>query len=444
MNQRALSRRRFLKAAGGIVVALPILSSLRVRAQETVFPKRLILVFNPNGTIQDEFWPTNILSESVFNLGPILAPLERHRDKLLLLKGLTIRVASMGPGGPHQKGVGGLFTGRELLEGEFVDGCGSRAGWANGISVDQEVALRLGGGTLLPSLELGVRAMETDVQSRISYAGPAQPLPPMNEPYQVYQRLFSGLTADPSAFDALRVQRRSVLDTVQEQFTALDSRLGTEDRDKLARHLELVRDIERRLDLVIGNGRTCGIPLEPAQLDADNEETMQEIARLQVDLLAAALTCDLTRVGSLQFSNALNRIRFPWLDSLREGHALSHAGPTDTEARTQLVGRGQWYAEQVARLLDQLAAVPEGEGTALDNTLLVWGNEIGIGQTHTHENIPFLLAGSAGGVLRTGRFLQFGGQSHSDLLVTILNAMGIETNTFGNPDFVTGPLAGLT
>jgi hypothetical protein len=431
-----------LKGAGGVLVGLPLLSALRANAQENAFPTRLVLIYQPNGTVPDAFWPSPTQDERTFELGPILEPLAAHRDQLLLLKGLTLAVASDGPGGPHQKGVGGLFTGRKLGEGVFADGCGSLAGWATGVSVDQHVANALGRTTLLPSLELGVRATKADVQSRISYAGADQPLPPLNAPSQVHARLFAEIDADPAVLAGLRVRRRSVLDAVKDQFTSLSSRLGTDDRDKLELHASLVRDVERRLDIIVEAG-SCAAPDEPAYLQEDSEETMEEIARLQVDLLAIALSCGLTRVASLQFSDAFNRIRIPWVNSLREGHSLSHAGENDTDAQTQLIARQRWYSSQVARLLDQLAVIPEGDGSVLDHTLIVWGNEVGVGRTHTHENIPFVLAGGAGGAIRTGRLLDFGGRSHSDHLVSILNAMGLEDTTFGDPAYVSGPLPGL-
>ena len=176
------SRRRFLKGAGGVLVALPLLDSLRARAQEPAaqFPKRFVTMYNPNGTVHASWFPTG--GETDFVLNEIHKPLEHHRDKLLIFQGVNATVTATGPGGPHQRGIGSLFTGHELLEGEFVDGCGSRAGWANGISIDQAIANQIGLDTPLKSLEIGVRAIEADVQARISYAGPGQPLPPMNDP----------------------------------------------------------------------------------------------------------------------------------------------------------------------------------------------------------------------------------------------------------------------
>jgi hypothetical protein len=172
---------------------------------------------------------------------------------------------------------------------------------------------------------------------------------------------------------------------------------------------------------------------------------MPDITRLQLDLLALALACDLTRVASLQFSTAINAIGFPWLNSTAEGHNLSHRGPSDTAARDQLTQRASWYAGQIAYLAQQLAAVTEGDRTLLDNTVLVWGNELSLGNSHSHTEIPFMLLGSAGGRLRTGRYLQFGGQPHNRLLLSLLQTMGVDATSFGNRDFIGGgPLTGLS
>ena len=146
----------------GACATLPLLESMPVAAQEATGagPQRLILLYNPNGTIPDAFWPAADATETAFALGPILEPLADFKDRMLILRGLDIGVAEASglPGGPHQRGIGGLYTGSELQKGTMADGDGSLAGWSNGTSVDQELVHRLNPPTLLPSLELGVRA----------------------------------------------------------------------------------------------------------------------------------------------------------------------------------------------------------------------------------------------------------------------------------------------
>jgi hypothetical protein len=429
-----------------------------VRAQAQAFPKRLVLFYNPNGSIPEAWSPAGADTQKEFaltpeNLGEIHKPLAPFADRLLILGGIDLSVAELGPGGPHQRGIGSLYTGEQLQQGEFVDGCGKTAGWANGISVDQEVANVVSldpafGPTKFKSLELGVRATEADMQARISYAGPGLPLPPMNNPTDVWQRLFG----EPLLIDP----RKSVLDTVRAQFAALRSRVGAEDRGKLDQHLDFVKDLEIR---VTGSAVAvnCTTPAKPdPTLEVSKADDMPRITTAQLDLLAHALACDLTRVASVQISTALNRILFPWIPrdpkapmaynwGMQEGHTLSHSADTDLGARAELVTHARWHAEQLAYFMNALNQFPEGSGTLLDNTLIVWGNEVSRGNTHSHVAMPLLVAGSLGGAIRTGRYVNFGpGMPHNRLLVSILNAMGIDTNAFGHPDFATGALSGLT
>ena len=164
---------------------------------------------------------------------------------------------------------------------------------------------------------------------------------------------------------------------------------------------------------------------------------MPAITAAHVGLITAAFACDLTRIVTLQFSSAINEIRYPWLQSLGSGHMLSHS--TDASSQAEIVLRETWTASQIAELMNQLAAVPEGDGTMLDHTLIVWANELGWGSTHTHDDIPFLLAGGAPGI-RFGRYLQLPATGHGALLTSLLNVMGVEAKGFGNPLYSLGPL----
>lgn len=427
--ERRLNRRQVLTGLGGVTLALPLLRSLRAEADEPKPPKRLVLMYTPNGVIPDGWWPTNVTSETEFDLGAIHQPLAPYRQRLTFLGGVDMPVSNAGPGGLHQRGIGGLFTGAQLQAGgDFVDGCGQTSGWADGISVDQAVAQAIGQGTLLSSLELGVRALDNDVQGRISYSGPGKPLPPINDPLAAFNRLFGMIGGSQSAMDALRATRRSVLDAVQSQFSALTPRLSSEDKQKLAAHLELVRDVERRLTQTTATS-SCTPPAAPPTLDPNSETDMPLIADLLLDMLAAAFACDLTRVASYQISTSLNRIRYPWLDSMDEGHSLSHAGPSDTSAHDQLIRRQTWHSGRLAYLMSRLANIQEADGSSvLDNTLVLWGNEVSLGYTHSHENMPFLMAGG-GWHFRTGRYIRYQNASHNDLLVSVLNAMGVPATT---------------
>jgi hypothetical protein len=454
-----MTRRSFLRGLGGTAIALPLLSAFGRDAlaqgapgsmSADGFPKRFIYFFHPNGTIQDDFWPTAGSTERDFQMSRILTPLEAHRNKLIIPEGINLDSGGgeFGPGEPHQRGMGTVLTGRPLQEGDFVGGDGSLAGWGDGISLDQHLANRIGSSTPFKSLHLGVRADTTaptaEVRTRISYTGPAQPVPPQNDPLTVFRDLFSDFETEPAELQAIREQRKSILDAVGQQMEAVNKRVGARDRQRLESHLAMIRDLEVRLENERVTGEACYAPPEPDALEPDSEDTMPDISRLHIDLMVMALACDLTRVASLQFSNAKNHIRFPWLDSLGDGHQLSHAGPSNDAAHEEWVQRDQWFASQFAYLLTKLDSIQEGDGTMLDNTVVLWINELSQGNTHSHINMPFVMAGSAGGYFDTGRYIQYDNASHSDLLVSIQNAFGIEDETFGDERFVNGPLSGLT
>lgn len=440
--RRLLRRRHFLGAAGG-ALALPLMDSMRASAGQAQYPKRIVLVYNPNGTVPDKWFPTAGANSSTFPLNEIHAPLQKYQDKLVIVRGVhsTVGQDPDNNGGPHQRGIGSLFTGQMLQTGEFKDGCGSMAGWADGISLDQRVADRIGFDTPFRSLELGVRCFDNDVQGRISYAGPGRPLPPINDPLLVYERLF--FRSEPLDPNDPNSRRQSILDTVKEQFGHLRRHVGRDDREKLEQHLTLVEDLERRLGIGSDQSQACVPPDPPPETDPNHEDDMPSVSRAHVDLIAGAFACDLTRVASLQYSTGFNRIRYPWLDSTKEGHTLSHSGDSNTDAWNELAERATWHASEIAYLVDRLAAIPEGDGSVLDNTLIVWGNEISKGNSHSLDDIPYLLLGSAGGAIKTGQFLDYGGVSSCDLLLTLMAAFDPEAQHFGHPDHNDGMLTGI-
>jgi hypothetical protein len=459
MTKRRFTRRSFLRGLGGTAIALPFLNAsipgaaraaTGSNASNGQFPKRFVVFFHPNGVEPDAWWPSNGSSATNFDLGESLAPLRDLKDKLLLMRGLSMNAVEAGPGGPHQNGMGGVLTGRPLQEGEMVGNDGSLAGWGDGISIDQAIADTIGQETPFKSLELGVRADShggSRVRTRLSYAGPGQPLPPQNDPRQVFDQLFSDFQTDDGAGDTIRQKRASVLDTVQDQFKRIQSKVSQADRERLDRHFAKIRDLERRLNQEGMNGDACKKPAQPEQRDPDNEDTMPEVMQAQLDLGIMAMACDLTRVVSIQVSNAVNHIRYPWLNSMGDGHALSHAGPSNDGAKQEWIDRDKWHAEQFAYLLRELDSIPEGDGTMLDNTCLLWVQEISQGNTHSHNEMPFVLAGNVDGQFRTGRYVEYGGtKEHNDLLAALGKAYGVDLpdDKFGDERFCSGPLSGIT
>ncbi|WP_438010254.1 DUF1552 domain-containing protein [Sorangium sp. So ce321] len=439
-----LDRRTFLRGAGGLAVALPFLDAMSGSASAVEFPKRFVVFFTGLGTVKEAWQPTG--TETAFELGEILAPLSPYRDKLLVIEGVDMESAYNGPGDPHQQGIGQALTGTELQEGTlFPYACDPAAlvGWGGGISVDQLLAARLGQRTKLSSLELGVQVQYANVSSRISYLGPGQPVPPEDDPRAVFDRLFNDLSADPADLERRRALRRRVLGSVMEDYGSLARQLGGEDRQKLEHHLEAVSEIEKRLDAPGLLGGACAVPELGERLDVYANDNFPAIGRLQMDLLAMALACDLTRIASIQWSATQAGKVFTWLGQSDTHHALSHSSPGHQAKQQQLVDIGRWQAEQLAYLLGKLDAVPEGAGTLLDNTIVLWCTDISAGQSHSRRDMPYVIAGRAGGALRTGRFLSYAGDPHNDLLVALCNAMGVDVSTFGNPAYCTGPLPGL-
>ena len=441
-----MKRRSFLKASAATPVALPLFSSLassKAGAQTSSFPKRLLIFFQPNGRNPEDWFPTAGANERDFALNYTHAALEAHKADLLYTSGINMESLQPGPGEPHQRGMGAVLSGSHLQEGQFVGGDGSLAGWGDGESVDQHIANTIGRDNAFKSLEFGVRVIGAEVRTRINYAGPARPIPPQNIPLANFDRVFRTGNQNASQDEILASRRRSVLDAARQQFSIVRQKVSSADRQKLDYHLSLVRDLERRIGA--SQPAQCTSPDEPRYIrNATGEDNMQEVSRLQIDMMVAAFACDRTRVGTLQYSSGENTIRLPHVDNLSSvDHQLSHAGPTDAAGRAAWANRHRWYAGEFAYLLERLKSVPEGNGTLLDNTLIFWCSELAQGNTHSHANMPFVLAGGAGGAVETGRYVQYGGVSHNNLLVSIMNAMGVEGNVYGDPNYCQGALAGI-
>jgi hypothetical protein len=453
-SRTLMSRRRLLAGLSTLAAAV----SSRAWLQNTAFgqdaniprARRFIGIFSANGTVAREFFPPATAGEEPLALGRILLPLEAHRDKLLVLKGIHMNSTiedELGvpsdnkPGGPHMKGPGAMLTGGSLEQGSFT-GAGGPAGYADRISVDQYIAGRLGNETKFASLEFGVRVEGQEPLRVISYHGANQPALTLDDPFKMYARLFSDVGLSEAELTHSIQASRSVLDFLKADIQALAPRLANEDRTRLDAHLSGLRNVEQRLS---GAANACAPLTLPAQFDVRAIENFEQTGRLQTDLMVLAHACDLTRVSTLMWANADSWQYFPFVGVNEEHHELSHSSDDDEASVEKLIAINTWHAEQTAYLLSQLAAAENGDDTSLlDDALVLWGNELGAGNTHSHRDIPWLLAGGAGGYFRMGRSLQYPDRPHNDLLVSVCNAMGLEdVTTFGIPGVCTGPLAEL-
>ncbi len=443
---KKLSRRAVLRGAGGAAIGLPFLEAMlrpgHTVAQAGSIPPRLVFFFTSCGVVPDTWWPSG--GETSFTLGSSLQPLSPFREKLLIVDGIQMTTAMERPGGSngHDTGTGHSLVCRSIVPGP--SGVGEFGhlwdGSAGGISIDQHIANHLEGITPYRSLEFGVDAegIRQAVPSRISYRAAFEPVIPMHEPGNAFDRILAPLQGmqDPARLKERR-RRQLVLEAVQDDLGRLGADLGTDDRRRLEAHVASIEDIATRLDAPIE--AVCD---PPGRADASDYPAK---GRLQLDLIVEALKCDLTRVASIQWSTGQSGTRFNWLGHQDGHHSLSHRGISDTNAKNQVSEIDLWYAQEFAHLIGRLDAVETGDGKSLlDHTTVVWVNEQqqSIGNIHRAERMPFVLAGG-GAHFQTGRYLTVPDTPHGELYVSLMHMMGMTENTFGDPDFCSGPIAGL-
>jgi len=446
-NTQLISRRKALLGAGAASL-LPLIPLSEVEAQAKAIPTRLVLWFTPNGTIRDEWLPDG--GESDFTFKKILAPLADFREKLVILDG--IKFERQGPGNDHMRGPHNMFAGSLLLDGTFTGGDmnADKSGWGSHISIDQHLVNELKPETPFKSLTLAVNPnVNANVRHRLAYTAGNQPITPEVDPYNLFQSVFApiaGVGEEAKAkLERQRLERKSIIDLVTGELGTLRGQFGVSDQRKVDAHLDALRAIERRLDNTTAPG-LCTLPGQPTKLDPHANDNFETIGKAQMDLLATSLACDMTRVASLMWSGSTSNQRFGWLGADKGHHEISHE-PDDagTLARQQLIDINVWYSQQFAYFLKALDSIPEGDGTVLDHSIIVWGNELGRGNTHSPHPIPVVLAGGGSGAFKTGRKLTLDQVQINRLLVSLCQMMGLpETQTFGNLDKGTGPLLGLT
>jgi hypothetical protein len=434
------TRREFIRSLGIGAAALPFVTGLPGLAAppEGRRKQRLVVMFSPDGVVPKTFWPDE--EGENFTLKESLKPLEPFKNRVLTLYGVCDRVR--GDGDNHMRGIGCLLTGVELFPGNVQGGSDTPAGWASGISIDQEIKNYLqkdpATRTRFGSLEFGVMVPErADTWTRMSYTGPNKPLAPIDNPYQMFTKLY-GRAKDQENL-------KSVLDDLKQDLDKVRARVSAQDRQLLEEHTTLVREMERELHEV--NKKDVGHPvpiLEPGvRKDNDN---IPQISKLQIDLMVNSFAADFTRIATLQYTNSVGQPRMRWLGINEGQHDLSHKPDEDADAQEKLTRINQWYCSQLAYLAKRLADTPEpgGQGSLLDNTLIVWTNELGKGNSHTLDNIPFVLVGGGLG-FKMGRSVKYPRLPHNRLLLSLAHGFGHRIERFGNPDFCgAGPLPNLT
>jgi hypothetical protein len=428
---KALSRRGLLKALGVSAAASPFIPALDSWAADYSATRRLLLVFTPDGMVPEQWWPTG--TEDSWQLADIMKPLERHKNDLIVMKGLPHRTQGSGA---HEQAMGGLFTGNSLI--------GKTGGAA---SVDQIIVQQLKSqlNTDFPSLQFGVHSFyggEGDLTSKLTnnnsytiYAGPSQRIPAESDPYKMYDRVFGnsgggGMAAPTAMGDAgmekLRAERKSILDFVKAELSDVSGLVSKTDRMKIESHVESVREVERRLSSA-GPKMVGAVARPQGGIALDRNANFPMIIPIMNQLLVSTLAADRTRISYMQYSRGFSLVKHDWLGAKEQHHFLSHK----TSEKPILAAIQKWYMEHIAKLFDLMKAVPEGGSTLFDNTVIVYANELHTGWDHAPgPTATFWASRGAGAIAKTGRFIDYAGShDHNQMLCTIAHAMGARAVT---------------
>jgi hypothetical protein len=439
MPTKLLDRRTVLRGMG-VALALPLMETMvkSARAAEASRPKRLQVLYTPNGMIMQSFTPGAVGKD--YPLSPILKPLEHLREHFSVISGLAHHNASaLGDGpGSHGRSCGAFLTGAHPRRTEGFD-------LQCGVSMDQVVARRTGEVTQLASLELGIDppslmgscdvGYSCTYTNGLSWRTPTVALPVTVNPRDVFERLFGdGDALDRKSRLAQLKRQSSILDFVREDAARLSGRLGANDRRKVDEYLESIRDVERRIQMAGQRGDSATTDVtRPAGIPDDYDAHV----RLMVDLQVLALQADLTRVCSFMLGRELSNRTYPEIGVPDSHHMLSHHGG-DKEKIAKLSRINQLHMRQFAYYLERMHATRDGDGTLLESTAVLAGASLGEPNDHDNMNLPILVAG---GLMPTNRHIVVPKHTPmSNLMLSIIRAVDVPADTFGDS---TGPLTEL-
>ena len=431
ITRKAIPRRTVLRGLG-TTLALPLLDSMAPAL--TAFGKtparpasRLGIVYVPNGIVMEQWTPA--AEGAGFELTPTLRPLERFRDRLTVVTGLS----NKGPDHAHETGATSFLTGVSPKRTQGAD-------LVAGISMDQQVARALGRRTQLGSLELALESGD-DVgtcgagytcayTNTICWRGATTPLPMETNPRVVFERLLGDAGgADPAARRARLEEDRSLLDAVTGKIARLRRALGPRDRNKLGEYLDAVRDVERRIRAA---ETQVDHPLPEMTPPLGVPATFEGHAKLMFDLQVLAYQADLTRVVTFMMSREFSSRTYPEIGVPEAHHPTSHHR-NDPDKIAKLARINAYHTSLLAYYLDRLRATPDGDGSLLDQMTLLYGGGLSDGHRHSSENLPVLVVGGAGGRLRGGRHVRCAESTPmSNLHLTLMDTLGLAVERFGN------------
>jgi Protein of unknown function (DUF1552) len=441
--ERHLTRvgRRWFLTAAGVAVALPYLEALDLKeARAASGAKRLLLFHMPAGINVKTWVPTG--TGTTFQYGAAMTPID---DAKLRAK-MTVVTGTNGIGGPrgHTCGISGVLTG-VMCQANSTQ---------NAISFDQVAAASLGAQTRFPSLELGTThntenpnaetGYSTVIKDNLNWSSASTPLSREIEPLNAFNRLFTGLTTTPTtgttptALNVKDAMRKSVLDYALSEGSGLSARLGTADKAKLDQYLSGVRDLEKTIQTTPTVGQT-GMCTPGAAPEAGKPADIQKHVKLMLDIIVTAFKCDLTRVATFAYEHTTTEIRHPFLNVNVGYHTSVTHHNNDPTALANYTTVNQWLVSQFVYALSQLDQVSDGAGTMLDSSVGMCFSELSDGNSHSNQNMPVLLGGSAGGKLQTGKVIA-GSGAIEQVHVSLLQALDLNTQTFGRAK---GPMPGL-
>ena len=436
IKKLSLPRRTFLRGAGA-AVALPLLDAmvpaLSAVTRTAASPvRRLGFVYIPNGAVMQQWTPAE--AGSGFELSPILQPLAPYRDQLTVVSGLAHGQAEpLGDGnGEHSRASSTWLNG---VHPKQTEGADVRAG----ITADQLAARHLGRDTPLPSLELAIdldglvgnceNGYSCVYLNTVAWRSPTTPLPMENNPRVVFERLFGdGGTTEQRVAEMRR--DRSILDSVTDDLATLEHRIGAGDRSRLDQYLDAIRALERRIQLAEVQSADAELPALARPVGIP--ETFEGHVKLMFDLISLAYQADLTRVFTFMLGRELGGRTYPHLGVPDPHHGLSHHR-SDPEKLDKLTRINTYHMGLFTHLLESLGSAPDGDGTVLDHSMVLYGGGLGDSNDHAHFDLPELVVGGGSGRLKGGRHLQYPKDTPmNNLLVSMLDKAGLPADQFGD------------
>jgi Protein of unknown function (DUF1552) len=429
ITRKYIPRRTFLRGAGA-TLALPMLDAMTpALAVETKRPVRMSFIEVPNGimNLNGEWTPKGEGTD--FTLSPILQPLERYRDRMLVLSGLDQQNSAglaFEVGGDHPRACTAWLTGTHA---KMTSGADLHAG----TSVDQIAAKEFGKYTQVASLEVGLETPEVvgacessygcAYYNTISWRNENTPLPMENRPRAIFERLFGDTgTTDPQVRLALRKEDRSILDAVNESVRRLRGKLGGPDRGKIDQYLDAVRDVERRMQLAEAQGDR-DLPQVAAPVGIP--PVFSEYYKLMVDLMVLAWQTDMTRVCTFQIGHEMSGRAYPELGFGDSHHSVTHHHG-DPEKIAKTIQINTFHTKMLGYYLDKLRATPDGDGSLLDHAMILYGGALSDGNLHLYVNLPLVLVAGGVGGIKGGQHIRYPNRTPmTNLLVTMLDKANV-------------------